>query len=164
MIILIILGYILSGCFVLLLCQIYEKCEYDNEAMCVVVVLWPVLLVLLLIGVLLPWIVKQIYKIFIFIVFYTISLFTKDKPENQNKENKTSEETVFKSEAQMHCPKCGCQFTENVSNIIANSDNIPHEISVLSTCPSCHEPVCCHARIKLKKYSIQKDGSLKEMF
>lgn len=164
MIILIIVGYVLLGCLVLLLCQIWEKCELNNEEICLFVLCWPISLALLLIRVLLPWIINHIYKIFIFIVFYTISLFTKDKPEIQNKENKTSEETVFKSEAQMHCPKCGCQFTENVSNIIVNSENIPHEISVLSTCPSCHEPVCCHARIKLKKYSIQKDGSLKEMF
>ena len=164
MIILILVGYILLGCLVLLLSQIWGKCEYEDEEICVSILFWPCLLVLLVITSLLPWILKRIYKLFVFIVFFTISLFKKNKQENQDKKNRVSEETVFKYEAQMHCPKCDCHFTENVSSIIANSENVPQEISVLSTCPSCHEPVCCHARIKLKKYYSPKNGLREEMF
>lgn len=149
MIILIVIGYILLGCLTTLLWQIWEKYEYDEKSICVGICLWPVFMLELIFIDVLPWITKHIYKFFVFVIFSTVALFKRNNSENL-KNIKVDEEPRVNLEAMMLCPKCGCYYTEDCSEIVSQVKEIPKMVSVYSTCPSCQEPIHCYAKIMIK--------------
>ena len=149
-IILIVIGYILLGCLTTLLWQIWEKCEYDERFICVGICLWPVFMLELIFTVVLPWITKHIYKFFVFVIFSTVALFKRNNSENINN-IKVDEESKVSLEAMMHCPKCGCYYTEDCSEIVSQDKEIPQMLSVYAICPSCGESIHCYAKIRVIK-------------
>lgn len=149
MIILIVIGYILLGCLTTLLYQIWEKCEYDEKYICVGICLWPILMIELIFIAVLPWITKHIYKFFVFVIFSTVALFKRNNSENISN-TKVDEEPRGNLEAMMYCPKCGCNYTEDCSEIVSQVKDIPQMMSVYSICPSCQEPIHCYAKIIIK--------------